>query len=200
MDKLGYTISDSTKPLYNSIVNELQNTLSRPINILDLGSSYGINSALMKHDLTMAKLNKFFLAETEPTKKETKQFYEKCSINSDMRFYQIDISDEALKFSEEMNLCEKGINVNLVEVLSENNLFVQTYERGVEDETLSCGTGATAVAIAMYANKKVTSNYVNINVEGGKLAVNFKEADGVFTNVNLIGPATFVFEGKINCE
>ena len=113
MDKLGYTISDSTKPLYNSIVNELQNTLSRPINILDLGSSYGINSALMKHDLTMAKLNKFFLAETEPTKKETKQFYEKCSINSDMRFYQIDISDEALKFSEEMNLCEKGINVNL---------------------------------------------------------------------------------------
>ena len=61
-------------------------------------------------------------------------------------------------------------------------------------------TGATAVAIAMYANKKVTSNYVNINVEGGKLAVNFKEADGVFTNVNLIGPATFVFEGKINCE
>ena len=53
------------------------------------------------------------MAETEPTKKETKQFYEKCSINSNMRFYQIDISDEALKFSEEMNLCEKGINVNL---------------------------------------------------------------------------------------
>ena len=70
MDKLGYTISDSTKPLYNSIVNELQNTLSSPINILDLGSSYGINSALMKHDLTMAKLNKFFWLKLNLQKKK----------------------------------------------------------------------------------------------------------------------------------
>lgn len=113
MRKLGYSISDSTKPLYNSIVEELENKLSRPINILDLGSSYGINSALMKYNLTMAELNNFFLTETEPTKKETKQFYEKCTSNDNMCFYQIDISDEALKFSEEMDLCEKGMNVNL---------------------------------------------------------------------------------------
>jgi len=113
MKKLGYSISDSTKPLYNSIVEELENELSRPVNILDLGSSYGINSALMKYNLTMAELNNFFLTETEPTKKETKQFYEKCTSNDKMCFYQIDISDEALKFSEEMGLCEKGIKVNL---------------------------------------------------------------------------------------
>ena len=113
MKKLGYSISDSTKPLYNSIVEELENKLSRPINILDLGSSYGINSALMKYNLTMTELNNFFLTETEPTKKETKQFYEKCTSNDEMCFYQIDISDEALKFSEEMGLCEKGIKVNL---------------------------------------------------------------------------------------
>ncbi|MDC4229484.1 MAG: hypothetical protein ACW9XB_03975 [Candidatus Nitrosopumilus sp. metabat.KBP569_Feb_25m_nospike.7] len=113
MRKLGYSISDSTKPLYNSIVEELENKLSRPINILDLGSSYGINSALMKYNLTMAELNNFFLTETEPTKKETKQFYEKCTSNDEMCFYQIDISEEALKFSEEMGLCKKGINVNL---------------------------------------------------------------------------------------
>jgi hypothetical protein len=113
MEKLGYSISDSTKPLYNSIIKELENTLSRPINILDLGSSYGINSALMKYNLTMTELNNFFLSETEPTKKETKQFYEKCASNDNMCFYQIDISDQALKFSEEMDLCKKGINVNL---------------------------------------------------------------------------------------
>ena len=113
MKKLGYSISDSTKPLYNSIVEELENKLSRPINILDLGSSYGINSALMKYNLTMTELNNFFLTETEPTKKETKQFYEKCTSNDEMCFYQIDISDEALKFSEEMGLCKKGIKVNL---------------------------------------------------------------------------------------
>jgi hypothetical protein len=113
MNKLEYSISDSTKPLYNSIIEQLEETLSRPINVLDLGSSYGINSSLMKYDLTMSELNDFFLNGTEPTKKETKQFYEECTSNDNMNFYQIDISEEALKFSEEMNLCERGMNVDL---------------------------------------------------------------------------------------
>jgi hypothetical protein len=113
MDRLEYSISDSTKPLYNSIIEQLEETLSRPINVLDLGSSYGINSSLMKYNLTMSELNDFFLNGSEPTKKETKQFYEKCTSNDNMNFYQIDISEEALKFSEEMNLCEKGMNIDL---------------------------------------------------------------------------------------
>ncbi len=113
MDRLEYDISDSTKLLYNSIIEQLENTLSRPINVLDLGSSYGINSSLMKYNLTMSELNNFFLNEPEPTKKEIKQFYEKCTSNDNINFYQIDISEEALKFSEEMNLCERGMNVDL---------------------------------------------------------------------------------------
>jgi len=113
MDRLEYSISDSTKPLYNSIIEEFKETLSRPINVLDLGSSYGINSSLIKYNLTMSELNDFFLNGSEPTKKETKQFYEKCTSNDNMNFYQIDISEEALKFSEEMNLCERGMNVDL---------------------------------------------------------------------------------------
>jgi len=113
MERLNYDISDSTKPLYNSIIEQLGETSSRPINILDLGSSYGINSALMKYNLTMSELNIFFLNETKPTIKETKQFYENCTHNDNMNFYQIDISEEALKFSEDMDLCERGINVDL---------------------------------------------------------------------------------------
>ena len=113
MGRLEYSIPDSTKPLYNSIIEQLEDTLSRPINVLDLGSSYGINSSLMKYNLTMSELNSFFLNGSEPTKKETKQFYEKCTSNDNMNFYQIDISEEALKFSEEMDLCERGMNVNL---------------------------------------------------------------------------------------
>jgi diaminopimelate epimerase len=76
---------------------------------------------------------------------------------------------------------------------------VRTYERGVEDETLSCGTGVTAVAIAMKATRKTTSNTVLLNVQGGKLEVSFTESDGKFTNVFLKGPATFVFKGTIEC-
>ena len=113
MDRLEYSISDSTKLLYNSIIEQLEETLFRPINVLDLGSSYGINSSLMKYNLTMSELSDFFLNGSEPTKKETKQFYKGCTSNDNLNFYQIDISEEALKFSEEMNLCERGINIDL---------------------------------------------------------------------------------------
>ena len=113
MNRLEYTISDSTKILYNAIIKELEDNLSRPVNILDLGSSYGINSSLIKYDLTMSELNDFFLKEPEPTKKETKQFYDECTRNDNINFYQIDISEEALKFSEDMGLCKKAINVDL---------------------------------------------------------------------------------------
>ena len=113
MNRLEYSISDSTKILYNAIIEELEEKLSRPVNVLDLGSSYGINSSLMKYNLTMSELSDFFLNGTEPTKKEIKQFYEECTSNDNINFYQIDISEEALKFSEEMNLCERGMNVDL---------------------------------------------------------------------------------------
>ena len=113
MERFEYDISDSTKPLYNSIIEQLEEALSRPINVLDLGSSYGINSSLMKYNLTMSELSNFFLNGSEPTKKETKQFYEKCTSNDNLNFYQIDISKEALKFSEDMDLCERGMNVDL---------------------------------------------------------------------------------------
>jgi len=133
MDRLEYTIPDSTKSLYVPLIEKLEEALSRPINVLDLGSSYGINSSLMKYNLTMLELNNFFLTGSEPTKKETKQFYEKCNSNGNMNFYQIDISKEALKFSEEMNLCERGMNVdleseklNLLESLPKMDIVIAT--------------------------------------------------------------------------
>jgi diaminopimelate epimerase len=92
-----------------------------------------------------------------------------------------------------------GSNVNFVKQEDADTFSVRTYERGVEDETLSCGTGATAVAIAMRAIGKTNSDIVNLNVEGGKLEVSFYESDGKFTDVFLKGPATFVFKGTIEC-
>lgn len=117
-------------------------------------------------------------------------------IVTDLKNYNVKEEGAKIRYSDLYR--KAGSNVNFVLPINEDTFTIRTYERGVEDETLSCGTGATAVAIAMYASKKVASNHVKINVEGGKLAVNFEENNGVFTNVNLIGPATFVFEGKIN--
>ena len=92
---------------------------------------------------------------------------------------------------------EKGINVNFVEDMG-NHYFVRTYERGVENETYACGTGVTAVAMAM-AKMKGLSGQINtpISVLGGQLNVRFDYDGQRFTNVFLEGPATFVFEGTI---
>ena len=93
---------------------------------------------------------------------------------------------------------ETGSNVNFVKQDKINSFKVRTYERGVEDETLSCGTGVTAVAIAMYETGKTNSNQIQLHVPGGELKVSFEKVDQIYKNVFLTGPAAFVFEGLIN--
>lgn len=91
----------------------------------------------------------------------------------------------------------EGTNVNFVEP-TDTGITVATYERGVEDETFSCGTGVTAAAIAYYLkseNKVETS--VPIQVKGGKLEVRFEPNGEGFKNIWLCGPAELVFEGRI---
>ncbi|MCL1974152.1 MAG: diaminopimelate epimerase [Bacteroidetes bacterium] len=90
----------------------------------------------------------------------------------------------------------EGTNVNFVEIDPDNRLFVRTFERGVEEETLACGTGATAAAIAAYIRTKKTNTY-NIQTPGGYLRVSFKIRGTQFYDIHLTGPATCVFEGDI---
>jgi diaminopimelate epimerase len=92
---------------------------------------------------------------------------------------------------------EKGTNVNFAEQITDNQYKVRTYERGVEDETLACGTGVTAVALAAHKTNKTTSNTIQLEVLGGNLEVSFEKVADTYKNVYLKGPATFVFEGKI---
>jgi diaminopimelate epimerase len=111
--------------------------------------------------------------------------------------YNVVKEGRAIRYSDEYK--EQGINVNFVEVNNEDkSIFVRTYERGVENETMSCGTGVTAAAI-VFAHNDSGFNRVVVNTLGGKLAVEFdKETDkNEYTNVWLNGPATFVFKGEI---
>jgi len=95
---------------------------------------------------------------------------------------------------------EAGTNVNFVEKLNNNTFSVRTYERGVEDETLSCGTGVTAVALASYHLNRTTEKKVHIETPGGKLKIEFEKENDVYKNIILTGPATFVFQGKIDMK
>ena len=93
---------------------------------------------------------------------------------------------------------ENGININFVEP-DLDGYFVRTFERGVEDETYACGTGVTAVALAMAKRQKQTGQIVtSIRVLGGNLRVRFNYDGKKFTNIFLEGPANKVFEGEVN--
>lgn len=108
----------------------------------------------------------------------------------------VNVFEEGRRIRLQDTFSPKGINVNFVQRLAEDQLYVRTYERGVEDETLSCGTGVTAAAIAAATG---TGNFTTrILTPGGALRISFiKDTEQSATDVILTGPATFVFEATI---
>ena len=107
------------------------------------------------------------------------------------------VVEEGRKIRNRKEFAEKGINVNFVQTIDDDHIFVRTYERGVENETLSCGTGVTASAL-MAAHNDNGFNHVDVKTLGGNLSVEYdKISDTEFKNIWLSGPATFVFLGEI---
>lgn len=111
--------------------------------------------------------------------------------------YEVFNEGKSIRYNDRFS--KEGINVNFVEQ-KQDHLFVRTYERGVENETYSCGTGVTAAAIISRILEK-GSHDISIKTIGGSLAVNFNnEGDGYFTNVWLKGPGTFVYKASIDLK
>jgi len=109
---------------------------------------------------------------------------------------ETDVYTEGRKIRYNETYAATGINVNFVKH-TDSGIKIRTYERGVEDETLSCGTGATAAAIA--SSTQTGEQEIPVEVEGGKLAIRFtRTSEKSAENIWLIGPATFVFDGTIN--
>lgn len=110
---------------------------------------------------------------------------------------QINVLEEGSKIRYSDHFKKEGINVNFIEE-RENELFVRTYERGVENETLACGTGVTAAAIGSAIRQKLKYNEFNIKTLGGDLKVSFDiQSENHFTHIKLTGPTSFVYQGEI---
>lgn len=113
----------------------------------------------------------------------------------DLEHFNVKENGAAIRYGELYG--KAGSNINFVSQINDDTFAVRTYERGVEDETLACGTGVTAVAIAMNATGVTSSNAIHLKVQGGKLEVSFDQVGSQYTNVFLKGPAQFVFKGQI---
>jgi diaminopimelate epimerase len=153
----------------------------------------GIHHALMENEIISLSMNSVHT----------------CSVNNDYIFLNTgsphhvqmvdevqtyDVFKEGRKIRNELYGAE-GANVNFVTPIREDTFEVRTYERGVEDETLSCGTGVTAVALAMYEIGKTHSKEVKLETPGGSLRVCFEKNSSGYEHVRLIGPAVQVFKG-----
>jgi diaminopimelate epimerase len=115
-------------------------------------------------------------------------------IVDDVRHHNVVDEGKHIRYSKEYE--EQGINVNFVEI-EDRRIYVRTYERGVENETYSCGTGVTASALVC-AHNDLGFNRVEVQTLGGNLAVEFKKHENdTFNDIWLCGPATFVFKGEI---
>lgn len=117
---------------------------------------------------------------------------------------KLNVKEEGAKIRYDFGI--EGINVNFVEPISDNRFRVRTYERGVEDETFSCGTGAVAVAVAMHKTGNTSKETIVLETLGGLLEVSFSVKKNLFGqkkeyfDIWLSGEAKEVFEGEILCN
>ena len=119
-------------------------------------------------------------------------------MTADVWNYDVYKKGKEIRYSN--TFAKEGINVNFVEQKNNDEIIVRTYERGVEDETLSCGTGVTASALVCYHNER-GFNEVTVYTRGGKLTVEYDRTDDdTFNNIWLCGPAEKVYEGTVEVK
>jgi diaminopimelate epimerase len=156
-------------------------------------------AVLLSPDMVRLKMN-----DVSVVKKSGEEYFIHTGSPHYLRFVQdvnnFPVVEEGRKIRFSDVYAPDGTNANFIQLLDNNTIAVRTYERGVEDETFSCGTGVTAAALA--ASFHGYTSPVRIKVKGGELSVEFKagpsgSVPATFHDVFLIGPAKMVFEGDL---
>lgn len=153
----------------------------------------GLHQATINQDLVSLKMNDVTSINTENNfiflDTGSPHHVEMVNDLDNYRVYEIGADKRCTIYGEQ------GANINFVEPIDNSTFSVRTYERGVEAETLSCGTGVTAVAIAMYETEQTQNNLVNLQTKGGMLQVHFQKKGKHYKDIFLEGPAKQVFKG-----
>lgn len=110
----------------------------------------------------------------------------------------VNVCEEGRKIRYAPPFHKEGINVNFVQIKNSRAIHVRTYERGVENETLSCGTGVTAAALVTTHIHSKNKNKVQVTTLGGKLQIECQLNNSTYQNIFLTGNAEFIFKGEIN--
>ncbi len=156
----------------------------------------GMHSAIVHEDGTVA----LHMIDTENSKNSEKGFFIDTGSPHHVEFVEktegYPVFETGRKYRNEIYGAE-GANINFVEMTGDE-ISVRTYERGVEDETYSCGTGVTAAALVAFQQKGMSANPMKVKTLGGELSVSFEVSEDGFKNVILRGPATFVFDGQFS--
>lgn len=163
-------------------------------------ASDGVHEAVIEEELAQGSLYEVSLkmVDVEKVEKESDYYFLNTGVPHYVEFVnglsEMDVVAKGRKIRFDERFSDEGTNVNFVEIYPEG-IKVRTYERGVEDETLSCGTGVTASAIATFL--ETGKQDLLIHAQGGDFKVDFERQDGHFVNIWLRGPAEQVFEGEI---
>ncbi|MDC0622524.1 diaminopimelate epimerase [Flavobacteriaceae bacterium] len=174
-------------------------SFAKKLNIIDDKANFmaidGIHEGIINNNLIKIKMNTVseiqnintgFLLDTG-----SPHFVKFCDSIDNINVFEF---GRELRNNKEIS--EDGVNVNFTEVIDNSSIKVRTYERGVENETLSCGTGVIASALSAYEKGLVDTNRININTLGGELFVSF-EFNNIYKNIWLEGPAIEVYKGQI---
>ncbi len=153
------------------------------------------------HEAEVGEIVRLKMGNVDKVEKKENDYFTDTGSPHYIRFasdiMQADLLHIAKKIRYSSEYAKEGTNVNLIEILGNDTLQMRTYERGVEDETYSCGTGVTAAAIVGYAAGNLKHNNIKVHTKGGDLGLSFEESNGAYSNIWLSGKATFVFDGTI---
>jgi diaminopimelate epimerase len=174
-------------------------SFAKKLNIIDDKANFmaidGIHEGIINNNLIKIKMNTVseiqnintgFLLDTG-----SPHFVKFCDSIDNINVFEF---GRELRNNKEIS--EDGVNINFTEVIDNSSIKVRTYERGVENETLSCGTGVIASALSAYEKGLVDTNRIKINTLGGELFVSF-EFNNIYKNIWLEGPAIEVYKGQI---